>query len=238
MTDRFQRTKLLLGEEKFNMLSDARVLIFGLGGVGGYTAEALARGGIGSLTLVDGDKVDITNINRQIIADDNTVGQMKASAFKDRIKLINPNCVCTAVNSFYTAENQDTIGFSKFDYIVDAIDTVSSKLLIIERAKREGIPVISAMGTARKLDPTLLKIGDIYDTSGCPLARVMRRELRRRGIDKLTVVWSSEEPIMPGGDRGRDAPIGSVSFVPSVAGLYIAGKVISDIAGTGGLYGR
>lgn len=135
MTDRFQRTKLLLGEEKFNMLSDASVLIFGLGGVGGYTAEALARGGIGSLTLVDGDKVDITNINRQIIADDNTVGQMKASAFKDRIKLINPNCVCTAVNSFYTAENCDTIDFSKFDYIVDAIDTVSSKLLIIERAK-------------------------------------------------------------------------------------------------------
>lgn len=241
MTDeifrRFERTALLLGEENLNKLADSSVLIFGLGGVGGYALEALARAGIGNFTIVDGDKVDITNINRQIIAADGTVGKMKAAAFEERIRKINPSCTVKTVCDYYTAENSDIFDFSEYGYVVDAVDMVSAKLLIIEKAAAAGVPVISAMGTARKLDPTKLRIGDIYETRGCPLARVMRRELRKRGIKSLNVVWSPEEPVLQNGNGGRGMPIGSVPFVPPVAGMYIAGKVISDITEMGGLYG-
>lgn len=238
MTDRFQRTELLIGENAINKLKNASVLIFGLGGVGGYALESIVRSGIGAVTIVDGDDVDVTNINRQIIALDSTVGLSKTEAFKNRIREINPDCRVTAHKMFYLPENADEVDFSGYDYVIDAVDTVSAKLIIIKKAIAAGVPVISAMGTARKLDPRRIKLGDIYDTSGCPLARVMRRELRKAGIKKLNVIWSDEEPIMPEGEYDRDTPIGSVSFVPSVAGLILGGKVISDIAGVGGLYGK
>lgn len=224
----FERTARLIGENAQNRLNAASVAVFGIGGVGSYAAEALARAGIGRLTLIDADAVDITNINRQLIALHSTVGTSKCEVMRDRVLDINPNADVTALRLFYNAETADMISLSEFDYIVDAIDSVSSKLLLIERAYSAKTPIISAMGAGNKLDPSKFVVSDIYKTKVCPLARVMRRELKKRGIEKLKVVYSEEEPLAPSGDARLPA---SISFVPSVSGLIIAGEVIKDIAG-------
>ncbi len=232
---RFNRVIQLIGRDKFEKLSSSSVLLFGIGGVGGFTAEALVRSGIGSITLVDNDKVSITNINRQIIANDATVGRDKVSVMKERLLSINPNLKIQTVNCFYLPENAFSIDFTPYDYIVDAVDTVSAKLAVIERAKAFNIPVISCMGTGGKLDISKLTVDDIYQTSGCPLARVMRRELRKRGVDSLKVVYSTEDTSMANNpelleSKGRDrvAPP-SMIFVPSAAGIMLANEVVKDI---------
>ena len=236
MSDVFARTKLLLGEEALDKLSKARVIIFGVGGVGGYVAEALARSGVGHIELVDKDVVDETNINRQIIALHSTIGRYKTEVMKERILDINPDAEVITHNIFYlpkTAkeyeENEayDEIDIAKYDYVVDAVDTVTAKLFIIEEASRCMVPVISSMGAGNKLDPTSFKVADIYKTSVCPLAKVMRRELKKRGIKKLKCVYSTEEALKTNDEKTR-AP-GSVAFVPSVAGLIIAGEVVKDL---------
>ncbi|MCM1192102.1 MAG: tRNA threonylcarbamoyladenosine dehydratase [Butyrivibrio sp.] len=223
MEDRFERTRLLLGSENMEKLAGARVAVFGLGGVGGYVVEALARCGIGGLDLVDNDVIAPSNLNRQIIATVNTLGKAKAEAARDRVKEINPDCLVSIYKIFYLPETADCFDFREYDYVVDAIDTVTGKLLLAEQAKAAGTPIISSMGTGNKLDPTALKVADIYETRVCPLAKVMRRELRKRGIHSLKVVYSEEEPLC------RERPPGSVSFVPSVAGLIIAGEVVKDL---------
>ncbi len=229
----FSRTELLLGEQAMQKLRSARVLIFGIGGVGGYVAEGLARSGVGSLTLVDNDTVSETNINRQIIALHSTVGKYKTQVMQDRIFDINPACKVQALNLFYTQDTASEIDFSQFDYIVDAIDTLSGKLTIVENAKRLNIPVISSMGAGNKLDPTSFEVSDISKTTVCPLARAMRRELKKRGIEKLKVVYSKDPPIAVNTSEtlpdGKKSLPGSVSFVPSVVGLIIAGEVIKDL---------
>lgn len=224
--DQFSRTATLLGEESVNLLKNSRVAVFGVGGVGGFVVEALARCGVGKLTLFDSDDVAESNINRQIIALHSTVGKKKTEVMRDRIADINPAAEVVCNNVFYLPENADDYDFSEYDYIVDAVDTVSAKLEIIERAYKMGIPVISSMGTGNKLDPTRLEIADIYETSVCPLARVMRRELKARGVKKLKVVYSKEEPKKSSGRVPA-----SCSFVPSVAGLIIASAVVRDICG-------
>lgn len=233
MKEQYTRTALLLGEDAVERLRGARVAVFGLGGVGGAALEALARAGIGTLDLIDSDKVSESNINRQIIALHSTVGKNKTEVCAERIHDIDPDIKVNLHTMFFLPENADTFDFSAFDYIVDAIDTVSAKLAIIERATALGVPVISSMGTGNKTDPTLFKISDIYKTSVCPLAKVMRRELKARGIKRLNVVWSEEEPrkvsVDDGGPR-RGVPA-SCSFVPPVAGYILASKVIKDIAG-------
>ena len=231
MNERFSRTALLLGEEGRERLFDARVAVFGIGGVGGHAAEALARAGISKIDLIDADTVSVSNINRQAIAFSSTVGQYKASVMKDRILDINPDAEVNAYNVFYSAETADDFDLSRYDYIIDAIDSVTSKILLIERASAVGTKIISSMGTGNKLDPTAFEVSDIYKTSVCPLARVMRTELKKRGIKKLKVVYSKEEPkrIVADSAGGRHAPA-SISFVPSVAGLILAGEVIKDIA--------
>ena len=227
----FSRTVLLIGEEGLKKLKNARVAVFGVGGVGGYVVEALARSGVGALELVDKDVVSLSNINRQIIALHSTVGQLKTEVFAKRAKDINPNVVVHTHNLFFLPETADEFDFSCYDYVVDAIDTVSGKLAIIEKAKGLGIPVISSMGTGNKLDPTAFAVADISETSVCPLARVMRRELRKRGIEKVKVLYSKEE-AMPSSvmdeESGKPVP-GSISFVPSVAGLIIASEVVKDL---------
>ncbi len=260
MSDVFARTKLLLGEDALERLSKARVIIFGVGGVGGYVAEALARSGVGHIELVDKDVVDETNINRQIIALQSTIGRYKTEVMKERILDINPDAEVVTHNIFYLpktaneyeeSEADDEIDFSKYDYVVDAVDTVTAKLFIIEEADRCKVPVISSMGAGNKLDPTSFKVADIYKTSVCPLAKVMRRELKKRGIKKLKCVYSTEEALQITDDktdketvtdnnendlqsedkksvRKKKAP-GSVAFVPSVAGLIIAGEVVKDL---------
>jgi len=228
-SERFSRTELLIGRDNLTKLNDTSILVFGVGGVGGYAVEALARCGIGKITVVDGDVFDVSNLNRQLASTEETVGIDKAIAVKERLFSIVPNCKITAIKAFYGADNQDIVDYSQFDLVLDAIDTVSSKLLIIKKAKAAGVPVISAMGTARKLDPTKVKLGDIFDTQGCPLARVMRRELRKMGIDSLPVVWSDEDAIMPKEPYDRDTPIGSVSFVPGTAGLFMASYVVNTL---------
>lgn len=229
----FSRTELLLGEQAMQKLRSARVLIFGIGGVGGYVAEGLARSGVGSLTLVDNDTVSETNINRQIIALHSTVGKYKTQVMQDRIFDINPACKVQALNLFYTQDTASEIDFSQFDYIVDAIDTLSGKVTIVENAKRLNIPVISSMGAGNKLDPTSFEVSDISKTTVCPLARAMRRELKKRGIEKLKVVYSKDPPIAVNTSEtlpdGKKSLPGSVSFVPSVVGLIIAGEVIKDL---------
>lgn len=236
MKEQFIRTAMLLGEEGVARLSRARVAVFGIGGVGGFTVEALARGGIGRFLLVDHDEVSVSNINRQIIATWDTVGQKKTQAMKARILSIHPEAEVETRESFFLPENAAEIDFSAFDYVVDAVDTVSAKLEIIQRAKAAGVPVISCMGAGNKLDATRFAVADIYQTQGCPLARVMRRELKKRGVEGCKVVYSTEEPKKPlsgllsdreAGSR-RETP-GSVSFVPSVAGLIAAGEVIKDL---------
>lgn len=225
-----QRTRLLIGAENMKRLSEASVLVFGVGGVGSYCVEALARAGIGHLMLVDGDRVNETNINRQLIALHSTIGQYKCDVAQNRIRDINPAVQIEIYNEFYTADNAENIDFTRFDYIADAIDSVSAKLLIIERAKHAGIPLISAMGAGNRLDPARFEITDIYKTKDCPLARVMRRELRLRGITDLKVVFSPEAPFLEYNENTADSKmIGSLSCVPSSAGLLMASAVINDL---------
>ena len=226
--EEFLRTKMLIGQENLNILSNSSVAIFGIGGVGSYTAEALARCGVGTLLLIDNDTVSLSNINRQIIALHSTVGQYKTDVMKQRIFDINPNCNVISKNIFYTSP--EDIDLSQIDYIVDAIDTVSAKLTLISQADKLSIPIISSMGTGNKLDASKFKIADIKKTSVCPLARVMRRELKSRGIDKLKVLFSDETPITRNTTDSTAKPVpASISFVPSVAGLLIAGEVVRDL---------
>lgn len=227
----FIRSEMLLGEDSTKKLKNASVAVFGIGGVGSYVCEALVRMGVGRLTFIDNDTVSLSNINRQLIALYSTVGRYKTEVMKERACDINPNAQIEALNIFYSPENGDEIDFTDFDYIVDAIDTVTSKLFIIEKAYKLGIPVISSMGTGNKLDASRLKITDISKTHICPLARVMRRELKKRNILKLKVLWSDEEPLKPRfkEESNKRSTPGSVSYVPSSAGLLIAGEVIKDI---------
>ena len=230
--ERFSRTAMLLGEEAAERLADAHVAVFGLGGVGGHLVEALARSGIGKLTIFDHDTVSVSNINRQAAALTSTVGQYKADVLKARCLDINPNMEVTAHRVFYLSENADDYDFSEFDYVADAVDTVTAKLLIIEKAKEKNIPVISCMGAGNKLDPTAFCVADIEKTSVCPLARVMRRELKKRGIKDVKVVYSTEPALSPEGgkkDEFRRQTPGSCAFVPSVAGLIMAGEIIKDL---------
>ena len=233
MTERFSRTELLLGADAMEKLAHSRVAVFGVGGVGGYTVEALARSGVGTLDIIDSDTVCLSNLNRQIIATSGTVGMYKVDAAAERIRDINPEAVVNTYKVFYLPETADEFDFTEYDYIVDAIDTISAKLTLIENAARVGTPIISSMGAGNKLDPTAFRVADIYETSVCPLARVMRKELRKRGIDRLKVVYSQEIPITPAASpeqtSSRKIIPGSVSFVPSTVGLIIAGEVIKDI---------
>lgn len=217
----FDRNILILGEEGQKKLSDAKVLVFGVGGVGGYVVEALARAGVGKIDIVDADDVDETNINRQIIATTKTVGMSKVELTRERILEINPQARCEAIKLFYLPENRDAVSFEGYDYVIDAVDTVAAKIAIIEEAKKAGARVISSMGTAGKLDPTRFEVADISKTSVCPLAKVMRKELKARQITDVKVLFAKEEPA--------SRNMGSVSFVPSVAGLIIAGQVIKEI---------
>lgn len=234
----YARTQLLLGEDGMARLRKARVAVFGLGGVGGYVAEALARCGIGALDLVDHDTISITNLNRQILATRQTIGQDKAVAAAQRVASIDPEIRVTPIKQFYGPDTADQFDLSQYDYIVDAIDTVTAKLALAAAAQAAGTPIISSMGTGNKLDPTKFQIADISKTSVCPLARIMRKECAKRGIKHLKVLFSTEDPITPLGDgseeelpEGRRALPGSVSFVPSAAGLIIAGEVIRDLTG-------
>lgn len=249
MLNEFSRTELLLGEEGLNQLRNARVAVFGIGGVGTFAVEALVRSGVGAIDLFDDDKICLTNINRQLIATRKTVGKKKVEVMRDRILEINPAADVKTHEVFYGQENADDFDLGVYDYIIDAIDTVSSKLILIERAKEKSVPIISCMGAGNKLDPTKLEVADISMTSMCPLAKVMRTELRKRGIHHLKVVYSKEPPLVPleGEDNScknhcicppdtkrkctirRQVP-GSIAFVPSVAGLILAGEVIKDLA--------
>ena len=248
MLNQFSRTELLLGKEAMDKLQNSRVAVFGIGGVGGYVCEALVRSGIGAFDLIDDDKVCLTNLNRPIIATKKTVGQYKTEVMRDRILEINPKAEVIIHNCFYLPENADDFDFSEYDYVVDAVDTVTAKLELIMRAKESGTPVISSMGAGNKLDASAFRVADIYKTKVCPLAKVMRRELKKRGVKKLKVVYSEEQPIRPVEDMAiscrshcicppgakhkcterRDIP-GSVAFVPSVVGLIIAGEVVKDL---------
>lgn len=234
MTGEFERTGRLLGENAMEKLAHARVAVFGVGGVGGYVVEALARSGVGALDLVDSDVVVLSNFNRQIIATRETLGAYKVDAAKARVLSINPDCAVRTYKTFFLPENAEEFDFTVYDYIVDAIDTVTAKIALILKARACGVPVISSMGTGNKLDPTKLEVADVSKTSVCPLARVMRTELRKRGVNHLKVVYSKEEPIKPGtgseepqGNR-RSVP-GSSAFVPPAAGLIIAAEVVKDL---------
>ena len=232
--ERLSRTEMLLGAEGMERLKKAHVAVFGVGGVGGYIVEALARSGIGELTLVDSDTVAESNLNRQIIASYDTLGMYKVEAAANRIRSINPECIIHERREFYLPENSSTFDFTGYTYVADAIDTVSGKISLIMQAKEAGVPVISAMGAGNKLDPTAFEVADIYKTSVCPLAAVMRRELRKRGVDSLKCVFSKEPAIKPIYEENtgieRKLPPGSTAFVPGVAGLIIAGEIIKDIA--------
>lgn len=229
----FSRAELLLGEEALHKLRSARVALFGIGGVGSFAAEALARGGVRHITLVDGDTVSITNINRQLIALHSTVGKEKTAVMAERIADISPETEVETYPVVYGAENRDLLDFSTYDYVIDAIDTVTSKLILIEEAKKAGVPVISCMGTGNKFHPERFEVTDISKTSVCPLAKVMRKELKVRGIKNVKVVYSKEEPQKPAEspETGKRQIPGSLSFVPPVAGLLLAGEVIRHIAG-------
>ena len=234
MEEQYSRSELLLGHEAIEKLRHSRVAVFGVGGVGGYAVEALARCGVGTLDLIDNDTVSISNLNRQIIALHSTVGRLKTEVAAERVHDIDPDITVNVHSVFFMPETADSFDFSQYDYVIDAIDTVTGKIEIIMRAQTAGVPVISAMGAGNKLDPTAFRVTDIYKTKGCPLARVMRRELKKRGVKKLTVVYSEEEPITPiqGGEapqNGRRSVPGSVSFVPSAAGLIAAGEVIKGL---------
>lgn len=232
MISQFSRTELLLGEKAVKKLNSCRVAVFGIGGVGGYAVEALARSGIGALDLVDNDKVCLTNINRQIIALHSTIGQYKVDVAEKRVKDIFPECIVKTYKTFYLPETQNLFDFTQYDYIIDAIDTVSGKLGLIENAQKFGVPIISAMGAGNKLDPTKFVVTDIYKTSVCPLAKVMRKECKRRGIKPFKVVYSQEEPLTPLTSEEitnkRTTP-GSIAFVPSVVGLILASEVVKEL---------
>ena len=232
MDERFLRTAMLLGEKSVEKLQKCRVAVFGAGGVGGHCIEALCRSGVGAIDVVDNDVLSISNLNRQIFATEKTIGRLKAEVAVERIKEINPNCAARAVKLFYLPESADKIDLSRYDYIVDAIDTVSGKIALAENAKKAGVPIISCMGAGNKLDPTAFKVCDIFETSVCPLARVMRRELKKRGIEKLKVVYSTEPALTPlcfKPTDGGKVPPASIAFVPAVAGLIAAGEVIKDL---------
>ena len=237
MKEELLRTAMLLGEEAVEKLTNARVAVFGIGGVGGYTLEALARAGIGALDLIDSDTVSRSNINRQILATQSTVGMPKVEAGKMRVLDINPDCVVRTWPIFYTPETADQFDFTQYDYIVDAIDTVTGKLQLVKAAQEAGAPIISCMGTGNKLDASAFEVSDISKTTMCPLARIMRKELGKRGIKHLKVVYSKEEALSPTGWEdeakmlGKRQIPGSVAFVPGAAGLILAGEVIKDIAG-------
>lgn len=227
----FSRTQMLLGEEAVIKLQNSKVIIFGVGGVGGYTVEALVRCGIGEITLVDYDTIDITNINRQIIALQHNIGKYKVDEFKQRINDINPNCKVNVYKEKLMPENIDNFNLKEYDYIIDAIDNISAKIALAKYTSDNNIKIISSMGMGAKLDPTMIKVSDIHKTSGCPLARVMRKELRKRNIKKLKVVWSEESPKgehLENKEIGKRTP-SSISFVPSVAGLIIGGEIINDL---------
>ena len=248
MLDQFSRTQLLVGKEAMERLANARVAIFGIGGVGGYVVEALARSGVGTLDLIDDDKICLTNLNRQIIATRSTIGKYKVDVAKARVLDINPKAVVNTYQTFYVPETAEQFDFSQYDYVVDAIDTVTGKINLVMQAEQTHTPIISSMGAGNKMDPTAFKVADIYKTSVCPLAKVMRRELKKRGIKKLKVVYSEEKPLTPIEDESisckshcvcppgtvrkctqrRQVP-GSNAFVPSVVGLIIAGEVIKDL---------
>lgn len=249
MLNQFSRTQLLFGLDGMERLYQARVAVFGIGGVGGYTVEALARSGVGTLDLIDDDRVCLTNVNRQIFATRKTVGQYKVDVAEERILEINPKAVVHKYKTFYTPETADQFDFTQYDYVVDAIDTVTGKIELVLQAEKAGVPIISCMGAGNKVDPTAFEVADIYETSVCPLARVMRHELKKRGVKKLKVVYSKEPAITPIDDMAiscrthcicppgtarkctqrRQVP-GSNAFVPSVAGLIIAGEVIKDLS--------
>ena len=235
MLDQFARTELLLGKDAVEHLSHCRVAVFGIGGVGGYVCEALARSGVGSFDLIDNDKVCLSNINRQIIATMKTVGEYKTQAMKNRILDINPEAVVNTYECFFLPETAADFPFDQYDYVVDAIDTVTAKIELVMQCQKAGVPIISSMGAGNKLDPTQFRVADIYKTKMDPLAKVMRRELKKRGVTKLKVVYSEEEPIsLPESEpqpNGRRSTPGSTAFVPSVAGLIIAGEVIKDLTG-------
>lgn len=251
MLNQFSRTQLLIGEAAINKLQKSRVAVFGIGGVGGYVCEALVRSGVGAFDLVDDDKVCLTNLNRQIIATRKTVGKYKADVMNERMLDINPDVDVRIHRCFFLPENADDFPFDEYDYVVDAVDTVTAKIELILRAKAHNVPIISAMGAGNKLDPGRFKIADIYQTSVCPLARVMRRELKKRHVKNLKVVYSDEQPIRPLEDMSiscrtgcicppgaqhkcterRDIP-GSTAFVPAVAGLMIAGEIVKDLSKT------
>ena len=236
MKEEFVRTAMLLGEEAIEKLQNARVAVFGVGGVGGYAVEALARCGVGALDLIDSDTVSRSNINRQILATCSTVGMLKVDAAKNRVLDINPECVVTTYPIFYLPETAEQFDFTQYDYIVDAIDTVTGKLCIIQRAVEAGVPVISCMGTGNKLDASALQVADISKTTICPLARIMRKELKKRGISHMKVVYSLEEALAPVGAEEEAAALGkrqipgSTSYIPGIAGLLLAGEVIKDLA--------
>ena len=235
MENQFARTQLLLGEAGMARLQRSRVAVFGIGGVGGHVVEALARSGVGSLDLIDRDEVSLTNLNRQIIATHATLGRLKVDAARDRVLDINPDCVVRTYPIFYTPETAGQFDFTQYDYVVDAIDTVTGKLALVMQAKEAGTPIISSMGAGNKLDPTAFRVADITKTSVCPLARVMRRELKKRGVAHLKVVFSTEEAMTPENDPscndpGRRSTPGSTAFVPAVAGLILAGEVIRDLS--------
>ena len=249
MLNQFSRTELLLGKQAMEVLENSRVAVFGVGGVGGYAVEALVRSGVGTIDLIDDDKVCLTNLNRQIIATRKTVGKYKVDVMKERILDINPNAVVNVHKCFFLPENKDEFDFSQYSYVIDAVDTVTAKIQLVLEAQNAGIPIISSMGAGNKLDPTGFEVADIYKTSVCPLAKVMRRELKKRNVKHLKVVYSKEKPIRPIEDMAiscrtncicppgaqhkctdrRDIP-GSNAFVPSVVGLIIAGEVIKDLA--------
>ena len=242
MQEQFIRTAMLLGECGVEQLMNKRVAVFGIGGVGGHAAEALARSGIGALDLIDNDAVSLSNLNRQIIAAFDTVGRQKTEVMKERIISINPRCLVRTYDCFYLPEEREQFPFAEYDYIVDAVDTVTAKIDLAAAAQEKGIPIISSMGTGNKLDPTRLEVADIYDTSVCPLAKVMRKELKSRGIRALKVVYSREKPRIPLSVKGEDGKVpvrentgrpvpGSTAFVPAAAGLIIAGEVVLSLAG-------
>lgn len=234
MSEQFARTELLLGAEALDKLKKARVAVFGVGGVGGYVCEALVRSGVGSFDLIDSDTVALSNLNRQIIATHSTVGRFKTEVMKERMLDINPEVDVRIHNCFFLPENADEFPFEEYDYVVDTVDTVTAKIELVMKCQKENVPIISSMGAGNKLDPAAFKVADIYKTSVCPLAKVMRRELKKRGVKKLKVVYSEEMPRTGGeaepGSSRRATP-GSVAFVPSVAGLIIAGEVVKDLSG-------
>ncbi len=231
MKDCFSRTEVLLGKKAMEKLSTSKVAVFGIGGVGSYASEALVRSGLGKIVLVDYDIIDVSNINRQIHATSKTVGQLKVDVMKDRLLEINPDLDIVVYDKCYSEENAKELLSPSYDYVVDAIDMVSAKISLIEKCKALKIPIVSCMGAGNKLDPTMFQVGDIYETHTCPLAKVMRKELRKRGIQDLKVVWSKEEPIKTNLEKHdiRKAVPGSVSFVPPVAGLIIASEVVKDL---------